>query len=113
GPVVPGRGFMFGQTLGCAANCFGSGIEFLRTTARASYFIPLGRTLLVIGARAGLIRPLHEDPKDITSLPIDERFFNGGSTSVRSFGERDLGPHDRSEEHTSELQSLAYLVCRP
>jgi outer membrane protein insertion porin family len=27
-------------------------------------------------------------------LPIDERFFNGGATSVRSFGERDLGPHD-------------------
>src|SRR5687767_15724545 len=23
-----------------------------------------------------------------------------------------LGPGDRSEEHTSELQSLAYLVCR-
>src|SRR5205823_13041245 len=23
-----------------------------------------------------------------------------------------LGPEDRSEEHTSELQSLAYLVCR-
>src|SRR2546425_6348927 len=22
------------------------------------------------------------------------------------------GPHPRSEEHTSELQSLAYLVCR-
>src|SRR3989441_7070790 len=22
------------------------------------------------------------------------------------------GDHDRSEEHTSELQSLAYLVCR-
>src|SRR2546425_8327204 len=22
------------------------------------------------------------------------------------------GEHDRSEEHTSELQSLAYLVCR-
>src|SRR2546425_13321566 len=24
----------------------------------------------------------------------------------------DLGRHQRSEEHTSELQSLAYLVCR-
>src|SRR2546425_7707096 len=23
-----------------------------------------------------------------------------------------VGPHNRSEEHTSELQSLAYLVCR-
>src|SRR2546425_2671039 len=24
----------------------------------------------------------------------------------------DIHPEDRSEEHTSELQSLAYLVCR-
>src|SRR5205823_7282253 len=24
----------------------------------------------------------------------------------------DVGEHGRSEEHTSELQSLAYLVCR-
>src|SRR2546425_8205049 len=27
-------------------------------------------------------------------------------------GERDTVRHTRSEEHTSELQSLAYLVCR-
>jgi len=61
----------------------------------ASYFIPIGRTLLELGARGGLIRPLRENPSDITSLPIDERFFIGGSTTVRSFDERDLGPHDR------------------
>src|SRR5438034_358490 len=46
------------------------------------------------GARAGLVRPLKESTSDITAIPIDERFFNGGSTTVRSFGERDLGPHD-------------------
>src|SRR2546425_9424287 len=28
------------------------------------------------------------------------------------FGAVELGPAQRSEEHTSELQSLAYLVCR-
>src|SRR5687767_15570292 len=28
------------------------------------------------------------------------------------FGPRGEGAADRSEEHTSELQSLAYLVCR-
>src|SRR5213079_1585067 len=61
---------------------------------RASYFIPLGKTLLEFGARAGLVRPLKESTSDITAIPIDERFFNGGSTTVRSFGERDLGPHD-------------------
>jgi len=34
-------------------------------------------------------------PEEATAIPIDERFFNGGATTVRSFGERDLGPHDR------------------
>ena len=41
------------------------------------------------GARASYIAPL------IDQLPIDVRFFNGGSTSVRSFAERELGPRDR------------------
>jgi outer membrane protein assembly factor BamA len=31
---------------------------------------------------------------EANTLPIDERFFNGGGTTVRSFTERDLGPHD-------------------
>src|SRR2546425_9581971 len=35
---------------------------------------------------------------------------------LRILGQRAVGPrhrrHPRSEEHTSELQSLAYLVCR-
>src|SRR5438552_15443615 len=55
----------------------------------------MGKTLLELGARAGLVRPLKENTSDISAIPIDERFFSGGSTTVRSFGERDLGPHDR------------------
>ena len=94
-PVVPSRGFVFDQTFELAASAIGSEIEFFRTTARASYFIPFGKTLLEFGARAGVIRPLNESASDITAIPIDERFFNGGSTTVRSFGERELGPHDR------------------
>ncbi len=93
-PVVPTRGLILGQTFELAANGLGSEIELFRTTARASYFIPIGKTLLELGARAGLVRPLTESTSDITAIPIDERFFNGGSTTVRSFGERDLGPHD-------------------
>jgi outer membrane protein assembly complex protein YaeT len=93
-PVVPSRGLVVGQTFELAASGIGSDIEFFRTTARASYFIPIGKTLLELGARTGLVRPLTESTSDITAIPIDERFFNGGSTTVRSFGERDLGPHD-------------------
>jgi outer membrane protein insertion porin family len=93
-PVVPTRGLILGQTFELAANAIGSEIELFRTTARASYFIPIGKTVLELGGRAGLVRPLEESTSDITAIPIDERFFNGGSTTVRSFGERDLGPHD-------------------
>src|SRR5687767_16015228 len=32
------------------------------------------------------------------------------NTPLTSYDEREM--HTRSEEHTSELQSLAYLVCR-
>src|SRR2546425_9395305 len=34
------------------------------------------------------------------------------STHWRYMGYRTAAPTTRSEEHTSELQSLAYLVCR-
>src|SRR5205823_7371318 len=34
-----------------------------------------------------------------------------GDFPIRSC-EAKTEPHDRSEEHTSELQSLAYIVCR-
>jgi outer membrane protein assembly factor BamA len=44
--------------------------------------------MLALGARGGLIYPL-------SSVPIDERYFLGGSTTVRSFAERELGPKDR------------------
>ena len=93
-PVVPTRGLILGQTFEVATNGIGSEIELFRTTERASYFIPIGKTLLELGARAGLVRPLEKSTGEITAIPIDERFFNGGSTTVRSFGERDLGPHD-------------------
>src|SRR2546422_8080829 len=39
--------------------------------------------------------------------PIDPATLNGGSFHVLS-----AGPDNRSEEHTSELQSRLHLVCR-
>lgn len=86
----PRSGLVFNSTLDYGSSVFGSQIEFVRTTARLSYYIPLTKkTLLAFGARGGVIKPLGGE-----ELPIDERFFNGGSRSVRSFAERELGPKD-------------------
>jgi outer membrane protein assembly complex protein YaeT len=100
--VNPSRGLIFDNTLDFALSEIGSQIDFVRSTARITYFQPIGpapkpgqpdrRTLLAFGARAGIIHSLDGDT--VADIPIDERFFNGGNTTVRSFTERDLGPHD-------------------
>jgi len=99
----PSRGLIFENTVDLAASAIGSQIDFIRATGRLTYFLPIGpepkpgkpdrRTLLALGARAGIIHSLTGE-SGIDAIPIDERFFNGGSTTVRSFSERDLGPHN-------------------
>jgi outer membrane protein insertion porin family len=100
--VNPSRGLIFDNTVDFALSEIGSQIDFVRSTGRITYFQPIGhkpkpgepdrRTLLAFGARAGIIHSFDGDM--LADLPIDERFFNGGNTTVRSFTERDLGPHD-------------------
>lgn len=113
--VNPSRGFVLDSTVDFATSALGSQIDFIRSTARFTYFLPLGappqpgkvdrRTLLALGARAGIIHSLSGD--DTTAaIPIDERFFNGGSATVRSFAERDLGPHNRGNSIGGEFFSI-------
>ena len=117
-PYVAPRGFLINNTLDLASSAFGSDIEFIRGTIRLGYYLPFGpkpltpgvvedkpgtplqrwfqQSSIAFGARAGIIHSLTvSGPEEATAIPIDERFFNGGATTVRSFGERDLGPHDR------------------
>jgi len=87
----PRRGFVLNGTGDFATNVLGSSLQFLRGTFRASYYLPVGQdSLLAAGVRGGVIDPLGSG----ANLPIDERFFNGGSNTVRSFNERTLGPKD-------------------
>ncbi len=116
-PLVAPRGLLISNTLDVASTAFGSDIQLIRGTGRIAYFLPFGpksltpgvvedqtlpplyrwfqQSALAFGARAGIVHSLNDSgPDEPTTLPIDERFFNGGATTVRSFGERDLGPDD-------------------
>ena len=117
-PYVNPRGFLIGNTLDLASSALGSDIEYVRGTMRVGYYLPFGpkpltpgvvedqppgtpfqrwfrQSSIAFGARAGIIHSLTTSgPDEATAIPIDERFFIGGATTVRSFGERDLGPHD-------------------
>ncbi len=117
-PYVNPRGFLIGNTVEVASSALGSDIEFIRGTMRVGYYLPFGpkpltpgvvvdestgtpfqrwfrQSSIAFGARAGIIHSLTTSGSaEATAIPIDERFFIGGATTVRSFGERDLGPHD-------------------
>jgi outer membrane protein assembly complex protein YaeT len=66
-------------------------INFLTLTERFSLYIPVGPTVLAAGVRFGTILP---SEGGVLGIPIEERFFSGGATTVRSFLERELSPKD-------------------
>lgn len=88
--ALPTRGFIFTTTAELAPGRLGE-VSYFRATGNFSWYLPVtAKSTLALGARAGIISPLSSN-----GLPIDERFFNGGATTVRSFSELTLGPRDK------------------
>src|SRR5687767_15377737 len=54
-------------------------------------------------------RAIHGDPFDVEHIAAEQQVGDGVLVVELVVG---VGESHRSEEHTSELQSLAYLVCR-
>ena len=76
-----------------ADELLGSGINLTRLTGGARIFLHLTRnTVLGVRYTAGLLLPGRGE----VTLPLSEKFFNGGENTVRSFKEADLGPQDPS-----------------
>lgn len=87
--VLPTSGLLAVATFDVAPEGIGS-VAFARGVGRLSYYVPVTRnSALAFGARAGILFGLNGN-----EIPIDERFFNGGATTVRSFSEFSLGPKD-------------------
>ncbi len=127
-PLSAPRGFVIDNTVDLATSALGSDIELLRATGRVSYYLSFAseqpqltgedlqkssfqkwfeRSLLAFGARAGIVYPLDTaGVPEALAIPIDERFFNGGSTTVRSFAERELGPSDNGNPIGGEYYSI-------
>ena len=78
-----------------ADEILGGDINLTRLRGGARFFYQLTQST-VLGARysAGLLIPGRNE----ITLPLAERFFNGGENTVRSFKESELGPKDPNGE---------------
>ncbi|HSI83515.1 MAG TPA: outer membrane protein assembly factor BamA, partial [Candidatus Methylacidiphilales bacterium] len=85
----PTSGYHLTTSFDMASSAIGSEIEYARLSYRGAIYFPLGKAVLALGAQGGFISPIND-----SELPVDERFYVGGSNTVRSFAEREMGPRD-------------------
>ena len=98
----PSRGWKTGLAVEVADQMLGGTLDFVRCTAGASLFQPLGAGF-ILGLRldTGFIVPTHGSEE----IPVNERFFTGGDSSVRSFEEQQLGPKGSTGDPLGGLAS--------
>jgi len=101
----PTTGYRLFMAIEIADEFLGSEIAFNRLTAGGRYFRLLSPAL-TLGLRynTGIIVPGRQQ----TTIPVGERFFNGGENTVRSFEESRLGPMDLNDQ---PVGGMAYNVA--
>ena len=100
-PVEPHRGIYSTLDLGLSERVFGSERSFFRALARNATYHRLGKKLVLArNTEFGQIHALNYRcaPGDATcmlnAIPLPERFFGGGGTSMRGFAENQAGQRD-------------------
>jgi len=87
-PFNPRRGALYGITVKEALLELGSQADFSKLTLQGSWFIPIESSVLALSARAGMAWPFRDTPE----VPLHERFYVGGSTTVRGYTQDSIGP---------------------
>jgi len=85
----PSRGSLITTSLEVADKHWGSEVNFVSLFNQSSYYTPVKGGVLATSARVGWKPPYGGD----TELPISERFFAGGSTTLRGFQQNEAGPY--------------------
>ncbi|MCK9419881.1 MAG: outer membrane protein assembly factor BamA [Nitrospirae bacterium] len=84
----PRRGALYGIVLKEALRELWSEADFSKLTVQGSWFLPIDTSVLALSARAGMAWPF----RDTVEVPLHERFYVGGSTTVRGFRQDAIGP---------------------
>jgi outer membrane protein assembly complex protein YaeT len=96
-PADAHRGFWNTIDAGIAGGFFGSQRSLGRVLARNATYTPIGHNMtLARQTQVGFILPykIPAGVSEFDDVPLPERFFGGGSVSMRGFGDNQAGPRD-------------------
>lgn len=89
----PSRGIYWFNTLQFFGGPFGGDRDFIKYFGQVSFYFPaINKSVVELRLRAGFSDPFSDTEK----IPIYERFFAGGSDTIRGYRERKVGPIDSS-----------------
>ncbi|MES2708367.1 MAG: BamA/TamA family outer membrane protein [Verrucomicrobiota bacterium] len=104
-PLTPKRGWLAGLSVEGGMDQGDADLQFVRMDLNASWYRPItDKWRVAVGARASTF----SSSEPVTEVPIDQRLFNGGATTVRSFAEREMGPE--STHGSTPLGGLSTMV---
>jgi len=93
--LSPRKGFYFRNTFQTTGGPFGGDRDFTKYFGRLSIYVPaINRSVLELRLRTGFADPFG----DTNKIPLYERFFAGGASTIRGYQERKVGPIDSGTE---------------
>jgi outer membrane protein insertion porin family len=104
----PTRGNLVTTSLEVADKHWGSEVNFVSFFNQTSYYTSVRGGVIAISGRIGWKQPYGGD----TELPISERFFGGGSTTLRGFDSYEAGPVKNGRLIGGQLMTIGNLEYR-
>ena len=88
----PTKGFLTGVSLENAGGVIGGDKDFVKGYLHGSYYHSIIENIVLeLKGRSGMV----QNYGDSDEVPIYERFFAGGATTIRGYKQRGVGPRDR------------------
>ncbi len=107
--MIPTRGFVGTVATEYAGGFLGGDRNFTKHMVDGAWFLPIVKKeefehVLSFRLRAGIAKEFG----DSDNVPINERFFIGGSDTIRGYAERSVGPQD---EDDNPIGGKSFLVA--
>jgi outer membrane protein insertion porin family len=86
----PRRGFLNNNSFAISGLGFGSKTRYTKLLVDLRRYQPLGAMVFATRIKLGGIKTFGSE----SFVPVEERFYSGGSSSVRGWARSELGPHE-------------------